>query len=81
MFLNAYVSIVYPHITMDHYCGQLAIQHLTAGECIELISTSEAFPAAHHVQNIKCKSNERGRGGWRGWGRKREALQIKLAFT
>lgn len=52
---------------MDHYCGQLAIQHLTAGKCMELISRSEAFPAAHHVQNIKCsvKNRERGRGGER----------------
>lgn len=67
MFFNAYVSILHPHIAMDHYCGQLAIQHLTAGECIELISTSEAFPAAHHVQNIKVKRREGGMvGGVRG---------------
>lgn len=51
---------------MDHYCGQLAIQHLTAGECIELISTSEAFPAAHHVQNIKVKKEREGQLGGLG---------------
>lgn len=49
-----HVSIVHHHIDMHHYCGQLAIQHLTVGHCMELITTPRAFPAACHVQNIKC---------------------------
>lgn len=44
---------------MDHYCSQLAIQHLTGGQCMELITTPQAFPAAYHVQNIKCYVKER----------------------
>lgn len=44
---------------MDHYCGQLAIQHLTVGPCMELITTPRAFPAAYHVQNIKCHVQNR----------------------
>lgn len=50
---------------MDHYCGQLGIQHLTVGQCMELITTPQAYPAAYPVQNIKrCVKKELNSTKW-----------------